>query len=44
MKKINILVAQANEPLDENGRFIDKKVTVRHREEILVVDQHKKLI
>ncbi|SHI13110.1 DNA-directed RNA polymerase subunit beta [Clostridium collagenovorans DSM 3089] len=31
------LVAQANEPLDENGYFIDKKVTVRDREEVLIV-------
>ncbi|MBE6649676.1 MAG: DNA-directed RNA polymerase subunit beta [Ruminococcaceae bacterium] len=32
------IVAQANEPLDENGRFINKKVTARQREEIVVVD------
>ncbi len=31
------LVAQANEPLDENGCFIDKKVTVRDKGEVLVV-------
>ncbi|KYH31300.1 DNA-directed RNA polymerase subunit beta [Clostridium tepidiprofundi DSM 19306] len=31
------LIAQANEPLDENGYFIDKKVTVRNKEEVLVV-------
>ena len=31
------LVAQANEPLDENGCFINKKVTVRFLEEVLVV-------
>lgn len=31
------LVAQSKEPLDENGHFIDKKVTVRLKEEIFVV-------
>jgi DNA-directed RNA polymerase subunit beta len=31
------LVAQSNEPLDEEGRFIDKKVTVRAQEEVIVV-------
>ena len=31
------LVAQAKEPLDENGYFIDKKVTVRHLEDFFVV-------
>ena len=31
------LVAQAKEPLDENGYFVDKKVTVRKQEETLVV-------
>ncbi|WP_127837511.1 DNA-directed RNA polymerase subunit beta [Clostridium prolinivorans] len=31
------LIAQSNEPLDEEGRFIDKKVTVRAQEEIIVV-------
>lgn len=33
------LVAQANEPLDEENRFIDSKVTVRTKEDILVVPQ-----
>ena len=33
----NYIVAQANEPLDENGRFIDKKVSARYRDEILEV-------
>lgn len=33
------LVAQANEPIDENGHFIDSKVTVRSKEDILVVPQ-----
>ena len=31
------LVAQAKEPLDENGYFVDNKVTVRKQEETLVV-------
>ncbi len=31
------VVAQANEPIDENGRFLDKKVSARYREEILEV-------
>ena len=31
------LVAQAKEPLDEDGLFIDKKVTVRAQEEVLIV-------
>ena len=36
----NYVVAQANEPLDENNRFINKKVTVRDRSEILLVDSN----
>ncbi len=31
------VIAQANEPLDENGRFLDKKVSARYRDEILEV-------
>ena len=31
------VIAQANEPLDEAGRFIDKKVSARYRDEILEV-------
>ncbi len=33
----NYIVAQANEPLDENGKFVRNKVSARHREEILEV-------
>ena len=33
------LIAQANEPLDEDGKFIDKKVTVRTQEDVLLVPQ-----
>ena len=28
------IVAQANEPLDENGYFVHERVTGRHRDEI----------
>jgi DNA-directed RNA polymerase subunit beta len=31
------IVAQANEPLDEDGRFLDRKVSARFRDEILEV-------
>ncbi|MBQ8254374.1 MAG: DNA-directed RNA polymerase subunit beta [Clostridia bacterium] len=34
----NYIVAQANEPLDENNRFVNKKVTARQRTEIIEVD------
>ncbi len=36
----NYIVAQANEPLDENNRFVNKKVTVRQRSEILEVENN----
>ena len=32
------VIAQANEPLDENDRFVNKKITVREKSEILEVD------
>ena len=32
-------VAQANEPLDEEGHFVHKKVSGRHKEEIIEVDR-----
>ncbi len=35
----NYTVAQANEPLDEKGRFANKTVTARRREEIIEVDK-----
>ncbi|MEA4973508.1 MAG: DNA-directed RNA polymerase subunit beta [Candidatus Metalachnospira sp.] len=35
----NYNVAQANEPLSEDGHFIHKKVTGRYREEIIAVDR-----
>lgn len=31
------LVCQATEPLDEEGRFIDKKINVRSKEDVLIV-------
>jgi len=31
------LVAQANEPIDENGNFLDTKITVRDKEDVIVV-------
>ncbi len=34
-------VAQANEPLDENGCFVRKSVTARRRDEILEVDRDR---
>ena len=34
----NYNVAQANEPLDAEGHFVHKKVTGRHREDIIEVD------
>jgi len=33
----NYVIAQANEPLDEEGRFVNKRVTVRDRAEIIEV-------
>ena len=33
----NYIVAQANEPLDENGRFVNPKLTARYRDEFLEV-------
>ena len=35
------IVAQANEPLDENNRFVRKKITARYRDEFLEVDNTK---
>ncbi|MCL2463110.1 MAG: DNA-directed RNA polymerase subunit beta, partial [Defluviitaleaceae bacterium] len=37
----NFTIAQANEPLDEQGRFIHRKVSGRYREDILEVDKNK---
>jgi len=35
------IIAQANEPLDEEGRFVDKKVLCRAREEFIEVEPSK---
>ena len=35
------VIAQANEPLDEDGRFVNERVTVRRRDEIIEVDAGK---
>ena len=32
-------VCQANEPLDEEGRLVNERITCRHREEIMEVDR-----
>ncbi len=37
----NYIVAQANEPLTEEGKFIDKRVASRYKHEILEVDSGK---
>ncbi len=37
----NYMVAQANEPLDEEGHFLHKKVTGRFREDIIEVDRNE---
>ena len=37
----NFIVAQANEPLDENGRFLKKRVLARDRAEIIEVEASK---
>ncbi len=34
----NFTVAQANEPVDEEGHFLHSRITARHRNEILEVD------
>lgn len=35
------IVAQANEPINEEGRFVDKKVACRYKDEILEVEASK---
>ena len=34
-------VAQANEPLDENGRFVNPKVVARYRDEFIEIEKEK---
>ena len=33
----NYIIAQANEPLDKNGKFLNTKIKVRHRDDLLEV-------
>ena len=35
----NYIIAQASEPMDENGEFINKRIRVRHKNEIVEVDK-----
>ena len=37
----NYIVAQANEPLDENGHFVHPRIVARHRDEFLEVENSK---
>ncbi len=37
----NYIIAQANEPLDENGRFVNKKIVGRYREEFIEIEPSK---
>nr|WP_072874902.1 DNA-directed RNA polymerase subunit beta [Alicyclobacillus montanus] len=37
----NYVVAQANEPLDENGRFKSEEITVRYREDVITVPRER---
>ena len=37
----NYTVAQANEPLDENGWFVNERVNARCRDEILSVERER---
>ena len=37
----NYIIAQANEPLDKDGRFINKRVTARRRDEFLEIEASK---
>ena len=37
----NYIIAQASEPMDKDGRFINERVRVRHQNEIIEVDRDK---
>ncbi|MBR5620187.1 MAG: DNA-directed RNA polymerase subunit beta, partial [Clostridia bacterium] len=37
----NYIVAQANEPLDESGRFVHARIVARHRDEFIEVENNK---
>src|SRR5690625_5061442 len=37
----NFVIAQANEPFDEENRFVNKRVSARYKDEILLVDAQR---
>ena len=37
----NYIIAQASEPVDSKGKFVNKRIRVRYRNEIIEVDQDK---
>ncbi len=37
----NYIVAQANEPLDKDNKFINKRVKIRHKNEIIEIEKEK---
>jgi DNA-directed RNA polymerase subunit beta len=37
----DFIVAQATEPMDEQGRFANERITCRHRDEIIEVDRNR---
>ncbi|MBO4293157.1 MAG: DNA-directed RNA polymerase subunit beta [Clostridia bacterium] len=37
----NYIIAQASEPMDENGEFINKRIRVRYKNEVIEVDKEK---
>jgi len=37
----DFMVAQATEPLDENGCFVNERITCRHRDEIIEIDRER---
>ena len=36
----NYIIAQASEPMDENGEFINDRIRVRFKNEVIEVDKH----
>ena len=37
----NYIIAQASEPMDENGEFINNRIRVRYRNEIIEVEKDR---
>lgn len=37
----NYIIAQASEPMDENGEFINDRIRVRYRNDIIEVDKNQ---